>query len=178
VTALTPPSLRKAAFLDRDGVINIDSGYVSRWEDFRFVPGVFEFLRGLVSKGYLLVIVTNQSGIARGLFTEAEYESLTRKYLAELANRGIPIAGVYYCPHHPEGIVSPYARRCDCRKPAPGMILQAIKELEIHPASSLLIGDSERDLAAGRAAGVGQLILMTDRHPAVEQVGVGHPTVD
>lgn len=162
-----PPStpLRKAAFLDRDGVINVDSGYVGRWEDFCFAPGIFELLNRLMADGYLLVIVTNQSGIARGMFTEKDYLRLTEKYLDALAANGIKIDAVYHCPHHPQGSVAQYSIRCDCRKPAPGMILRAIRDLGIDPAKSLLIGDSERDLEAGRAAGVGELILIKENSP-------------
>lgn len=162
---MTQKSLRKAAFLDRDGVINIDSGYVGRWEDFRFVPGVLELLDQLAQDGYLLVIVTNQSGIARGLFTEQDYELLTQRYLSELANANIHVEAVYHCPHHPEGIVEKYTQICDCRKPAPGLILRAIDELGIDPALSLLIGDSERDIEAGRTAGIGRLIRATEGQP-------------
>lgn len=149
---------RKAAFLDRDGVINVDSGYVGRWEEFRFAPGVMDRLRSLVDEGYLLIVITNQSGIARGFFSEAEYHSLTERYRAELARQGIPIAAVYHCPHHPQGVIAEFTGSCDCRKPAPGMILRAIREHDIDPAASILIGDSDRDLEAGRAAGVGTLV--------------------
>lgn len=166
-SVVSKPPLRKAAFLDRDGVINVDSGYVGRWEDFRFVPGVFELLTRLIADGYLLVVITNQSGIARGFFTEDDYKRLTEQYLDVLAHKGIKIDAVYYCPHHPQGTVVEYSVPCDCRKPAPGMILRAIKELGIDPSNSLLIGDSERDLEAGRAAGVGQLIPFQENRPVI-----------
>jgi D-glycero-D-manno-heptose 1,7-bisphosphate phosphatase len=120
-----------------------------------------------MADGYLLVIVTNQSGIARGMFTENDYLRLTEKYLDALAANGIKIDAVYHCPHHPQGSVAQYSIRCDCRKPAPGMILRAIRDLGIDPAKSLLIGDSERDLEAGRAAGVGQLILSPQQKPII-----------
>lgn len=158
---------RKAAFLDRDGVINVDNGYVGRWEDFDFVPGVFDLLRRLAADGYSLVIVTNQSGIARGLFTEKEYQQLTGRYLEALAANGIKIDAVYHCPHHPDGLIPEYSLPCNCRKPAPGMILKAIRELGINPSSSLLIGDSDRDLEAGRAAGIGQVILFSPGKPVL-----------
>jgi D-glycero-D-manno-heptose 1,7-bisphosphate phosphatase len=150
--------LRKAAFIDRDGVINVDSGYVGRWEDFRFAPDAVAMLQRLADEGYLLVVITNQSGIARGYFSEADYELLTDRYREALAAQGIRIAAVYHCPHHPQGTVAQFTRSCDCRKPAPGMILRAIRELGIDPAASILIGDSERDIEAGRAAGVGRLV--------------------
>ena len=150
--------LRKAAFIDRDGVINVDSGYVGRWEDFRFAPDAIPMLQRLADEGHLLVVITNQSGIARGYFTEADYQLLTDRYLEALAAQGIRVAAVYHCPHHPEGTVAQFTRSCDCRKPAPGMILRAIRELGIDPAASILIGDSERDIEAGRAAGIGRLV--------------------
>jgi D-glycero-D-manno-heptose 1,7-bisphosphate phosphatase len=150
--------LRKAAFIDRDGVINVDSGYVGRWEDFRFAPDAIPMLQRLADEGHLLVVITNQSGIARGYFTEADYQLLTDRYLEALAAQGIRVAAVYHCPHHPQGTVAQFTRSCDCRKPAPGMILRAIRELGIDPAASILIGDSERDIEAGRAAGIGRLV--------------------
>jgi D-glycero-D-manno-heptose 1,7-bisphosphate phosphatase len=149
---------RKAAFLDRDGVINVDSGYVGRWEDFKFAPDAIPLMQSLANEGYLLVVITNQSGIARGYFSEADYQLLTDRYLAALGAQGIRVAGVYHCPHHPQGTVAQFTRSCDCRKPAPGMILRAIRELDIDPAASILIGDSERDIEAGRAAGIGRLV--------------------
>ncbi|MBM4225845.1 MAG: HAD family hydrolase [Gammaproteobacteria bacterium] len=148
---------RKAAFLDRDGVINVDSGYVGRWEDFKFTPNAISLLQGLRKQGYLLIVVTNQSGIARGMFTQHEYEVLTARYVAALADEGIDITAVYHCPHHPNGLIAEYTRICECRKPKPGMILQAIRDHDIDPALSILIGDSERDLEAGRAAGIGRV---------------------
>jgi len=170
---LSSTPLRKAAFLDRDGVINIDSGYVGRWEDFHFVPGIFELLHRLMADGYLLVIVTNQSGIARGMFTENDYLRLTEKYLEVLTTHGIKIDAVYHCPHHPQGAVAKYSIRCECRKPAPGMILKAISDLGIDPTKSLLIGDSERDLEAGRSAGVSKLILFDEKRPTEWQTTAG-----
>ena len=159
------PGSRKAAFLDRDGVINVDTGYVGRWEDFQFAPGAIAMLQRLAGEGYLLIVITNQSGIARGLYSEDDYQQLTRRYRDELARQGVDLAAVYHCPHHPEGIVAEFARACDCRKPAPGMILRAIREHDLDPASSMLIGDSERDLEAGRAAGVGRLLLVETALP-------------
>lgn len=152
------PGSRKAAFLDRDGVINIDTGYVGRWEDFRFAPGAIGLLQRLAGEGYLLIVITNQSGIARGLYSEGDYHRLTQRYRDELALHGVHLAAVYHCPHHPDGVVEEFAKVCDCRKPAPGMILRAIREHDVDPAASILIGDSDRDLEAGRAAGLGQLL--------------------
>lgn len=152
--------VRRAAFLDRDGVINIDSAYLSRWEDFQFVPGTVAAMRRLHEAGYDLVVVTNQSGIARGYYTEADYQALTRQMREALAAQGVPLAGVYHCPHHPKGPVAAYAIDCDCRKPAPGMILQAARELALSLPDSLLVGDKGSDIEAARAAGVGHAYLV------------------
>lgn len=163
---------RKAAFLDRDGVINVDSGYVGRWEDFKFTPNAISLLQGLRKQGYLLIVVTNQSGIARGMFTQHEYEALTARYVAALADEGIDITAVYHCPHHPNGLIAEYTRICECRKPKPGMILQAIRDHNIDPALSILIGDSERDLEAGRAAGIGRVFgVSAEFPPSVADLG-------
>ena len=152
--------LRPAAFLDRDGVINIDRGYVFRREDFEFVPGVLEGARRLSELGYALVVVTNQSGIGRGLYTEADFLLLTEWMEQVCAGAGAPIAGVYFCPHHPTDAVGEYRIQCPCRKPAPGMLLQAAKDLRLDLASSVIFGDRTSDLEAARAAGVRQRILL------------------
>jgi D-glycero-D-manno-heptose 1,7-bisphosphate phosphatase len=157
--------LRKAAFLDRDGVINKDRAYVHRWEDFEFVPGAVEGMRRLQQAGYALVIVTNQSGLARGYFSEEQYQALTRALLAELARQGVQVDAVYHCPHHPKGSVPHLATDCDCRKPAPGMILQAARELGLSLADSILIGDKPSDMEAARAAGVGRAYRVHSDNP-------------
>ncbi len=165
-----PPALRKAAFLDRDGVINKDKAYVHRWEDFEFVPGAIEGMRQLQDAGYALVIVTNQSGLARGYYTEAQYQELTAALRAELARHGVKLEGVYHCPHHPKGSVPELAIDCDCRKPAPGMILQAAKDLNLSLPESLMVGDKPADIQAARAAGVGQAYWVQSDN----QESVGH----
>jgi D-glycero-D-manno-heptose 1,7-bisphosphate phosphatase len=152
--------LRPAAFLDRDGVINIDRGYVFRREDFEFVPGVLEGARRLSELGYALVVVTNQSGIGRGLYTETDFLLLTEWMEQACAGAGAPIAGVYFCPHHPTDAVGEYRIQCPCRKPSPGMLLQAAEDLRLDLASSVIFGDRASDLEAARAAGVRQRILL------------------
>ena len=151
-------ALQPAAFIDRDGVINIDHGYLHHWADFRWVPGAVQGLRALQDAGYALVVVTNQSGIARGYYTEAQYQALTAHMVEALAAEGVTLAGVYHCPHHPEGSVPGLTLACDCRKPAPGMILQAIRELGLDPSHSLIVGDKDSDIEAGRLAGLARLI--------------------
>ncbi|PRD69394.1 D-glycero-beta-D-manno-heptose-1,7-bisphosphate 7-phosphatase [Malikia spinosa] len=156
-SAATP---RKAAFLDRDGVINRDRAYVSRWEDFEFVPGAVDAMRRLKKAGYALVVVTNQSGIARGYYSEAQYQALTAAMQQALLDAGAAVDAVYHCPHHPKGKVAELAIDCDCRKPAPGMILRAAKELNLSLADSILVGDKPSDIEAARAAGVGRAYIV------------------
>jgi D-glycero-D-manno-heptose 1,7-bisphosphate phosphatase len=151
---------RRAAFLDRDGVINIDRGYVSRREDFTFVPGVLDGAHRLHALGFALVVVTNQSGIGRGLYSIGDYEQLTTWMKGRFAAVGAPLAGVYYCPHHPTDAQGAYRRTCDCRKPAPGMLLAAAHELGIDLRASVLFGDKESDLLAARVAGVPVRVLL------------------
>jgi D-glycero-D-manno-heptose 1,7-bisphosphate phosphatase len=158
-------ALRPAAFLDRDGVINVDRGYVCRREDFEFVPGVLEGARRLNRMGYALVVVTNQSGIGRGLYTEDDFRTLTQWMVQSFAAAGAPIAGVYYCPHHPTEAVGIYRLDCQCRKPTPGMLLQAAGELALDLTASIMFGDRASDLQAAKAAGVPRRILLaTDGH--------------
>jgi rfaE bifunctional protein nucleotidyltransferase chain/domain len=151
---------RQAAFLDRDGVINLDRAYVSRWEDFEFVPGAVDAMRRLKQAGYALVVVTNQSGIARGYYSEAQYQALTAAMQQALLDAGAAVDAVYHCPHHPKGKVAELAIDCDCRKPAPGMILRAAKELNLSLPDSILVGDKPSDIEAARAAGVGRAYIV------------------
>ncbi len=151
---------RKAAFLDRDGVINRDRAYVSRWEDFEFVPRAIDAMRRLKQAGYTLVVVTNQSGIARGYYTEEQYQALTAAMKQALADAGAAVDAVYHCPHHPKGEVAELAIECDCRKPAPGMILRAARELNLSLPDSILIGDKPSDIEAARAAGLGKAYIV------------------
>ena len=151
---------RKVAFLDRDGVINLDRAYVHKWDEFEFVPGAVEAMRRLREAGYALVVVTNQSGLARGMYSEAEYQALTVAMCAALTQAGADVEAVYHCPHHPKGQVAELAVECDCRKPAPGMILRAAQELGVSLADSFLVGDKPSDIEAARAAGVGRAYIV------------------
>jgi D-glycero-D-manno-heptose 1,7-bisphosphate phosphatase len=155
---------RRAAFVDRDGVIVEDRGYAYRPEDLALLPGAAAALRALQSAGFLLVVVTNQSGLARGLYTEADYEAFTAHMRARLALEGVRLDAIEHCPHLPDAPVARYRKDCDCRKPRPGMLLRAIAALGIDPADSVLIGDRATDLAAGRAAGVGRCLLVRSGH--------------
>ena len=162
--------MRRAAFLDRDGVINKDSGYVHRCEDLEFTPGAIEGMRLLQEFGYVLVVITNQSGLAHGKYSEAQYQAFTAKLLNKLAHNGIKLESVYHCPHHPLGSVSKLAISCDCRKPAPGMLLKAAQELGLSLKDSLLIGDRHSDIQAARAAGVGHAYQVRSDNPESEVV--------
>ena len=153
-------AFRRAAFLDRDGVINIDRGYVVRREDFEFVAGVLEGARRLHELGFLLVVASNQSGIGRGLYTEDEFQALTTWMRSEFLGAGAPLAGVYFCPHHPTEALGEYRRTCQCRKPAPGMLLAAARDLDIDLQSSAMFGDKTSDLEAARAVGVPHRVLL------------------
>lgn len=151
--------MNKAIFLDRDGTINIDHGYVHQIDDFQFIEGSIEALRELKAMGYLLVLVTNQSGIARGYFSEQQFLQLTEWMDWSLADRGVDFDGIYYCPHHQEGI-GEYKEDCDCRKPKAGMLLQAINELNIDPTQSFMVGDKKEDMQAGKGANVKTCVLV------------------
>ncbi|MDH3001465.1 D-glycero-beta-D-manno-heptose-1,7-bisphosphate 7-phosphatase [Chelonobacter oris] len=151
--------MNKAIFLDRDGTLNIDHGYVHEIDQFEFIDGSIEALLELKQMGYLLVLVTNQSGIARGYFSEAQFLQLTEWFDWSLADRGVDFDGIYYCPHLPDG-QGEYRRNCDCRKPQPGMLLQAAKELNIDLNRSFMVGDKIEDIMAGKAAGVAHNILV------------------
>lgn len=158
-----------AIFLDRDGTINVDHGYVHEIDQFQFIDGVIEACLQLKEMGFALVLVTNQSGIARGKFSEAQFLRLTEWMDWSLADRGVDLDGIYFCPHHPEGSVKEYALACDCRKPLPGMFLTAKDELNIDMASSYIVGDKIEDLQAANAAGVGHKILVRSGKPVTAE---------
>ncbi|MDP8033638.1 D-glycero-beta-D-manno-heptose 1,7-bisphosphate 7-phosphatase [Pasteurella atlantica] len=160
---------QKAIFLDRDGTLNIDYDYVHKIDDFDFIEGVIPTLRKFKEKGYLLVLVTNQSGIGRGIFTEEQFLELTQWFDWSLAEQGIDFDGIYYCPHHPEKALGEYKQECDCRKPKPGMFLQAINELNIDPAQSFIVGDKLSDILAGENAGVKTKVLVRTGHKLTEE---------
>ena len=146
---------RQAVFLDRDGTVLEDTGYLADPATVRLVSGAIEALRALRDRGYLLVLVSNQSGVARGLITPAQADAVHARLLVELDRHGIALDDVRYCPHAPTA-------RCPCRKPEPGMILASAEALEIDLGSSFLVGDSPEDAGAGKAAGVRTVILGTD----------------
>ena len=132
--------MKKAVFLDRDGVINVDHGYVYQVDDFEYIEGVFDACRELKQLGYKLVVVTNQSGIARGMYTEEQFHSLTEWMDWNFADKGVELDGIYYCPHHHEHGMADYKVDCDCRKPKPGMLESAARFLKIDMAQSVTSG--------------------------------------
>lgn len=152
--------MNKAIFLDRDGVINVDHAYVHTIEQFEFIDGVFAACRHFVAQGYLLLVVTNQSGIGRGYYSEQDFAVLSEWMVAEFAAHNVPIGKVYYCPHHPKNALPGYLQDCDCRKPKPGMLLKAIDEFDIDVGRSLMIGDKASDIQAAAAAGIARKVLV------------------
>ena len=168
---------RRALFLDRDGVINVDHGYVHRSEDFEFIDGIFDLCRYAHAQGWLLVVVTNQAGVARGLYSEEDFHELTRWMLARFAAEGAPITAVYFCPTHPTAGEGAYRRESFRRKPNPGMLLEAAQEHSIDLQASALVGDKGSDILAGRAAGVGTCILFAAESAGASEVGAADARV-
>jgi D-glycero-D-manno-heptose 1,7-bisphosphate phosphatase len=153
---------KSALFLDRDGVINVDRGYIHRPDQFEFVPGIFELARFWTNElRGVIVVVTNQSGIGRGYFDECAYEDLTRWMCGRFEAEHTAIARVYHCPYHPLHGVGEYRRDHPWRKPNPDMILRAVSDLGLDPAQSAILGDKMSDIEAGSAAGIGLRILVS-----------------
>jgi heptosyltransferase-2 len=168
-----PPAGRRrlgspAAFLDRDGTIIEEVGYLGNPDGVRLIPGAVEALRRLREAGYRLVLVTNQAGVARGLISEAEVQRVNERVSALLADAGAPLDGVYYCPHHPEHGPPAYRRDCECRKPKPGLIHQAVRALGLDPARSVIFGDHASDMALARAFPGMRSVLVLTGHGAEE----------
>ena len=158
-----------AVFLDRDGTINVDHGYVHEIDQFEFIDGVIDAMGELKKKGFALVLVTNQSGIARGMFSEDDFMRLTEWMDWSLADRGVDLDGIYFCPHHAELGQGEYRQECDCRKPKPGMFISAQSFLNIDMAASYMVGDKTEDMQAAIAAGVGTKVLVRTGKPITEQ---------
>jgi len=153
--------MTRALLLDRDGVINVDHGYVYRPAEFEFMPGIFGLCRTACSLGYRLVVVTNQAGIGRGFYTEDDLVALNHWMLERFASEGAPIERVYHCPSHPTSALEPYRFDSPRRKPAPGMIFDARDDFGLDLARSALIGDKASDVQAALAAGVGLRMLLS-----------------
>ena len=161
----------KTIFLDRDGVINKEVGYLSRVTDFKFIKGVFDACLYFQHLDYKIIIISNQSGIARGYFNENDYLKLTEWMLGQFNNNGIKILDTFYCPHDPKS-------HCECRKPKPGMFLVAKKKYNIDMKNSWMIGDSESDIKAANAAGIFNTILVRSGHLIDESNSNSKFTID
>jgi len=151
--------LNRALFLDRDGVINIDYGYVHTPDTFEFINGIFDVANFAIELNYKLVVITNQAGIGRGIYSEEDFNKLTSWMCEKFSTAGAPIDRVYFSPYHPTAGIGGYLKDDYNRKPKPGMILNAQKELDLDLRSSVLIGDKASDIQAGIAAGVGRNLL-------------------
>ena len=147
----------KALFLDRDGVINVEKDYLYKIEDFEFIDGIIELCKYYLNSDYKIFVVTNQSGIARGYYSEEDFSKLSSWMVDEFEKNGVNILKVYYCPHHPD-----ISGKCGCRKPHAGMLLQADKEFDIDLRNSIIIGDKERDIEAGLNAGLKETYLFDE----------------
>lgn len=146
----------RAVFLDRDGTLNVDKGYVHRIDDWEWIPGAIDAIAALKKAGFLVIVITNQAGIARGYYDEAAIANLHTRINEELKEHGATIDGFYHCPHHPE-----FSSLCECRKPMPGMIYEAKRDFDIDLNHSWLVGDKASDIRAGLAAGVKSILVLT-----------------
>ena len=155
------PDLRPAVFLDRDGTIIVEKNYLIDPADLEFIPGVPQALKRLQNSGYLLVVVTNQSGVARGYFSVEQVGHLHDHMRKLLQKYGVNLAGVYSCPHHPTAGTGEYLKDCACRKGEPGMLFQAARDLGIDLQRSYMVGDKEADIVAGSAAGCKSILVKT-----------------
>lgn len=160
--------MKPAVFLDRDGTLIEDVGYLDSLDQMTVFPWTVDVIRALNRAGLAVVVVTNQSGIARGLFTEAFVEETHRHLSARLAAGGARIDAYYYCPHHPDGVVEAYRQRCDCRKPASGLVDRAVRDLDLDPARTFVVGDKWLDIGLARAVGARGILVRTGTGAAEE----------
>ena len=166
---MSKPVRRRGLILDRDGVINEDTGYLHRIEECRFVDGIFEMVAAFQARGFVTVIASNQSGIGRGLYSESDFAHFMTWMRWEFARRKVPVAAVYHCPDHPTEGIGPYCRANPWRKPGPGMLQQAAWDLDLDLRKSWTVGDRASDVEAGRAAGVGTIVQYDPLAPAVRR---------
>jgi D-glycero-D-manno-heptose 1,7-bisphosphate phosphatase len=157
---------KRALFLDRDGVVNEEVGYLYRTEEMRFVDGIFSLCRTAAALGYRLIVVTNQAGIARGYYSEADFEALMEFMRGELRAEGVELDAVYYCPFHPEHGVGRYRQEHEDRKPGTGMLRRGAREFGVELSESVLVGDRCSDVGAANAAGLRQAFLMSGTEAA------------
>jgi D-glycero-D-manno-heptose 1,7-bisphosphate phosphatase len=156
----------KAVFLDRDGTLLVERGYITSPEQVTLLPGVAQGLARLKAAGWRLLVVTNQACVAKGLITEEELGGIHQRMVMMLGAEGVMLDGVYWCPHHPEGTVMEYAVECGCRKPRPGLLEQAAREHGVDLEASVMVGDTLRDLEAGRGAGTRTVLVRTGKGAA------------
>jgi D-glycero-D-manno-heptose 1,7-bisphosphate phosphatase len=159
--------MNKALFLDRDGVINKEIHHLHRIADCAFCNNIFELTLDYQNRGYLIIVITNQAGIAKGLYTSEAYFKLRDWIHAQFELNRVHITAEYFCPHHPD-----YTGECECRKPKPGMLLQAQYDWDIDMAQSILIGDKNSDIEAGRRAGIEQLVALQGRYELIQVADV------
>jgi D-glycero-D-manno-heptose 1,7-bisphosphate phosphatase len=167
---------QRALLLDRDGVINVDHGYVHHSDNFNFIDGIFELARTACASGYRLVVITNQAGIGRGYYSEQQFHQLTQWMCNQFLSAGAPIEKVYFSPFHPTEGLGKYKKDHISRKPRPGMILLAQQELDLDLENSILIGDKASDMQAGIAAGVGTNLLFS-KHPPRKLSGLPYKAI-
>lgn len=161
--------MRKVIFLDRDGTINVEKSYLYKWEDFEFEKNAIEGLKELKNLGYEFIVVTNQSGIGRGYYSEEDLVALNNQMTQKLKEFGIEILECFYCPHHPEKGIGKYKVDCNCRKPNPGMLLEGIKKYDVDIENSFMIGDKKGDLEAGKKASLKSILVLTGYGKKIEE---------
>lgn len=164
--------MQKSFFLDRDGVINVEKHYLYLSKDFEFVDGIFDLCHAAVQAGYCLIIVTNQSGIARGYYSEQQFHDLMSWVMNEFSKRNLTITDVFYCPHHRDHGKGKYRVECTCRKPQPQMLFDAAKKHDLNLSESIFVGDKLSDILAGKAACVGKTALVGTGHVVSEQAKI------
>ena len=152
--------MKKALFLDRDGVINEDLAYVHKLECFNFIPGIFALCKAALDKGYIIIVVTNQAGIAKGFYTEADFKKLSSKFLNFCLQKKIKIMDIFYCPHHIDAVIPEYNKFCKNRKPESGMFFKASKIYNIKLETCIMIGDNITDIIASNNAGIKENYLV------------------
>lgn len=168
----------KAFFLDRDGTLNVEKHHLYRSEDLEWIEGTFEALQKIQDLGYKIIVITNQAGVAKGLYREEDVHILHEHMNKVLKEKGIIVDAFYYCPHHPQGSVEKYVIECNCRKPKPGMILQAIRDFNLDVKDCILVGDKEIDIQSGLNAGIDQCYLVRSGHEIDESITNAHAVYD